>query len=176
LFYTLAGAAGSSERRTDRHNGEMSDGSPTSQPTADPPGRVRIQYPRWLWFVGAGLMAVVLAAIVALFAVGGPQSSTGNQPAIEQLIPRPDSKILQQEPVGIDLEAGWDATLLIQGIPIPDDQIQRIPGLNVVQFQPGPGKAIEQLPPGQNCATAVYWQIEDGPANSENHTWCFTVV
>ena len=137
----------------------------------------KIHYPRWLWYVAGGL-ALVIAVCVAILATqsASPNSANLDDGVVEQLIPADGDKILQQEPVGIDLAAGYDGTLAVNGVPIPDDQLQRVPQLNLVQFQPGPGKEIEQFPPGQNCVVATFWRSETGPGQSTSRAWCFTVV
>lgn len=121
------------------------------------------------------LLAIALAAVVALTRLdsGGSQA---NDSIIESLIPGPNDKVLQQSPVGVDLLSGWDASLLIDGRVIPDDQLTKTLELGQISFQPGPGKELEFLPPGQNCATVTYWQRATGPDQSFNRSWCFTVL
>ena len=97
-------------------------------------------------------------------------------PSIERLIPEPDSKILQQDQVGIDLAPGYEATLQIDQTPNPDDQLTKVGPLNQVFFQPGPGKAFEFWPAGQNCVVATFWKTEQGPTSAVNRSWCFSVL
>ena len=87
---------------------------------------------------------------------------------IEQLIPAKNSKILQQDQVGIDLQTGYSADLAVNGVAIPEDQLTRVSGLDEVLFQPGPGKVFEQWPAGQNCVVATYWANDVGPTAVED--------
>lgn len=59
---------------------------------------------------------------------------------------------------------------------IPQDQLDRNLELGVITFQPGPGKAIERLQGGQNCATASYWQVATGPDQTFTRSWCFSAA
>jgi len=135
-----------------------------------------VRYPRWIWALGAVVAVVVAGGIVALVRLSGTNSTNLEGGAIERLIPAEADKMLQQAPVGIDLAPGYDGTLTVNGVPIPPDQLRRTPALNLVEFEPGPGKEIEQLPAGQNCVVATFWRSETGPSQSTSRAWCFTVV
>ncbi|MCU0268756.1 MAG: hypothetical protein MUF83_08920 [Acidimicrobiales bacterium] len=117
---------------------------------------------------------VVLAAAVAALRLEDSPSQASDQ-IIEAVIPGQDEKTLLQGKVGVDLIAGWDAELAINGTPIPADQLNKANGLGQVLFQPGVGKELEQLQPGPNCATATYWQLA-APDQRFTRTWCFTAA
>ena len=128
----------------------------------------------------------VLAVAVALVAVaidafgdGGddPVLQGGDQAVVENLIPRRDAQVPQQSNVGIDVQTGWEGTLVIDGVEIPQDQLQITPEIGLIEFTPGEGLAVEQLDPGQNCVTAVIWKISDGRGVADRTIpWCFDVV
>lgn len=155
--------------RATGHNGPVSD-APSTPPTG------RVQYPRWLWAVGFVVVAIIAAAVAGLAAVGNQDSTTLDSSAIEQLVPPVNAKILQQAPVGVDLAPGYEGKLIVNGIPIPEAQTDVTKGLNLIQFQPGPGKVIEHLNAGQNCMIATYWRSSIGPSDATSRSWCFTVV
>jgi hypothetical protein len=120
-----------------------------------------------------------LLVVVALSVYGLTQLDSGTSDAttaiVQSVSPSDNDKILQQEPVEIDLETGWDAKLTIAERPIPDDQIDRVPQQGKLTFTPGPGKAFEFFPAGDQCAELVYWPIRS-PEQTFNHSWCFTVL
>lgn len=120
-------------------------------------------------------LVIAAVAIVAAFFVGGTDSPQADDRIIEALIPGNNEKVLQQAEVGIDLQSGWDASLTIDGIPVPLDQYTKIVPQGRVAFQPGPGKVLEYLPAGQNCVTARYWP-QSNPEQNFSRSWCFTVV
>jgi hypothetical protein len=144
-------------------------------PTASFDRPVRVQYPRWLWGVGALVAAVVAGAVAVLVVVGEGGSPSQAGGGVEALIPSDDSQILQQATVGIDLAPGYQAELSVNGVPLPLDQVVVERGLNTVTFTPGPGRAYERWPAGETCLTAHLWPVEN-PTAVDVRTWCFTVV
>jgi hypothetical protein len=129
---------------------------------------------------------VVLAVAITLFGFairsfddGGddPVLSDDNAAVVENLLPRRNAQVPQQSNVGIDLVTGWDGVLVINGVIIPDDQLQVTPEIGLIEFTPGDGRAVEALEPGQNCVSAVIWKISDGRGVSDRTIpWCFEVV
>ena len=121
----------------------------------------------------------VLAYLAATLAdVGIDDDVTVTEGVVEALVPAPRSIALAQTRVGVDLAPGWDAELSIDGIPIPRDQlVQRDndDALFEVFFDPGPGKVIDELGPGQVCAAADAFDILD-PGTTRRIEWCFTVT
>jgi hypothetical protein len=162
----------------------MSESTSSTQPDAGPSSAG--DRPRWAqrhrrgfqprYVAYVGLVAVVVGSIYLLTQHYSDDDAGPQDAAIEQLLPVPESKILQQEQVGIDLEPGYEGRLAVNGVPLPDDEVQAVPQLNQVFFQPGPGKAFEQWPAGRNCVVATIWRSETGPTQSASRTWCFTVV
>lgn len=130
--------------------------------------------------------AVVVAVAAGLFTLavlaldeGGddPVLRGGDEAVVEDLIPRRDAQVPQQTSIGIDLVAGWDAALVVDDVEIPRQELQLTPEIGLVQFTPGPGRAVEELRPGRNCVTAVIWQLAEGRgADDRRIPWCFEVV
>jgi hypothetical protein len=141
-----------------------------------PPTLGRPEYPRWLWVVGAAVVVVVGVSIGALVVLGEGSDNDVREAAIEQFIPAEGDQIVQQEPVGIDLAPGYDGTLALNGVAIPEDQLNKVPALNLVQFIPGEGKEIEQYNEGRNCVLATFWLSKDGPGQATSRAWCFNVL
>jgi hypothetical protein len=151
--------------------GVSSSDAPSTPPTAGTP-----HYPRWLWGFGLLVILIVGGAITALVFVSEDSNNNVRDAAIEQYIPVEGNKIFQQAPVGIDLSPGYDGTLALNGVAIPDDELDKTPALNLVMFTPGPGKSVETYSEGQNCALATFWQIKDGPGIATSRSWCFSVL
>lgn len=133
------------------------------------------------------IFAALLSAGVAMFVIAGV---IGNDeapdralsiPGVEALIPQRGDEVLQQQRVGIDLEAGFrlvsltispDARCLL-----PIEVIgstRRIEGLEQWVYQPREGLPVPALAPDQNCVVAT---IEDitRPGEFEEIEWVFTV-
>ncbi|MCU0310598.1 MAG: hypothetical protein MUE36_06620 [Acidimicrobiales bacterium] len=151
----------------------MTDAAPPA-PEASPDRPTRRLQPRHAGY--AVLVAIVVVAVYLLVQLAGDPSTNLAGGSIERLIPAPDSKILQQDQIGIDLAPGYEAELAVNGTPLPLDEVLAVPQLSQVFFQPGPGKAIEFWPAGRNCIVATFWRTETGPAQSSNTSWCFSVV
>lgn len=129
--------------------------------------------------VRRSIIAVLLVIVAfAVFGLTRLDSSTSDATTavVQSLSPGDNDKILQQAPIEIDLETGWDAKLTIAEREIPTDQLDRVPQQGKFTFTPGPGKAFEFFPAGQNCATLTYWEIRTGPGQSFTRRWCFTVL
>jgi hypothetical protein len=145
------------------------------RPSAPP---TRAPLPRPVWYAIGGL-AVVIAIAVYFAGQAGTPSPLADGPGdgvIEALVPTQGAEVLQQGRFGIDLAPGWDATLIVNDVAIPDDQLQRIPELNQVFFVPGEDKVIERLPPGENCISARFFPSASGEEESQVRTWCFSVT
>ncbi len=123
----------------------------------------------------AVLLLVVAASVYGLTQLD-TSTSDASSAVVQSLWPGDGAKIHQQAPIQIDLETGWDGRLTIAERAIPDDQLDRVPQQGKIAFQPGPGKAFEFFPAGQQCATLTYWQIRTGPEQSFERRWCFTVI
>jgi hypothetical protein len=97
--------------------------------------------------------------------------------AVEQVIPAQGDQVLRQTEIGIDLAAGYDATLALNGTVIPREQQRRVAAQNQVFFKPGDGKVVDALRAGSNCLTASVWKQSEGRGdNDQTITWCFTAA
>ena len=95
--------------------------------------------------------------------------------AVEREFPEQNSLALRQSPIGVDLAPGFAAVLYIDGVAIPEDQLDVREGLNEVTFTPGAGKEIEELAPGTHVARAVLWDVTLGREKSRPFSWRFNV-
>jgi hypothetical protein len=126
------------------------------------------------------LVVVAALGVAAFLLVSGFMMKSEQEPPVRraglvQVFPQPATVTLRQDAVGAVLEFGWDGRLQIDGRGIPDDQLERIPGINRVSFTPGPGKEIESLDEGRHCASLFFWPSAAGEsANDTPHVWCFT--
>ena len=74
----------------------------------------------------------------------------------------------------IDLVSNYTATFVIDGTPIPIDQMNAIPETGRFEFVPGPGKVIERWTPGDHTVVATW---TGGPNDTDAGTllWTFEV-
>ena len=72
---------------------------------------------------------------------------------------------------------GLVAALILNGVEIPRDELQRTPEIGLTEFTPAPDTAVEDLQTGRNCVNAVIWRLRDGRGvNDRSVPWCFEVV
>jgi hypothetical protein len=121
-------------------------------------------------------LAVAAVALVLFITVDGSDDEPVTVQAVEQLIPGRGDQAIRQARVGIDLTAGHTGVLVINGIEIPEDQLERVEPLNQIYFQPGEDKEIEAFEPGEVCVVAIYWQIGQDREGGERVRWCFDVA
>ena len=96
--------------------------------------------------------------------------------AVERLIPESGDLDLRQARIGVDLAPTYEGALQVDGVEIPDDELQRVPGLNQIFFTPGPGTTTGALAPGRHNATVVYWPVgQTREAAGQRLTWSFNV-
>ncbi len=132
------------------------------------------------------LALLVVGALGALYAgvratdTGreGPVSVSGRPDVVEHLIPGEGDAVIRQAELGIDLGPGYEGALVVNGVPIPEDELRLVPQQNQVFFTPGDGKAVQQLEAGPNCAEAVVWKSSQGrgTADDQSFTWCFEAL
>jgi hypothetical protein len=138
------------------------------------------------------LLRRVVSALVVLAALGGVAYActeietddgtndvavTGSSPA-ERLVPPRGSEILRQEAFGIDLKPGWTGVLVLNGVEIPEDQVDdaNIASTGELYFTPDDGLAVERYEAGENCVAAIVWRVEDTRADARSVPWCFNVT
>jgi hypothetical protein len=105
----------------------------------------------------------------------GDDSVTVVDPGVEVLVPKPGDIVLRQSQVGVDLAPGYQGTLDIDSVPMPEDQLTLNDALNQVFFQPGTGKDVEEFTPGRHCVTAHFFRTIEGPELARTFSWCFNV-
>jgi hypothetical protein len=165
-----------------------------------PPIRRRRRFDRGLFLaslvIAAGLMLVVWGVTVAITGDDGidrPEAIESVQP-VENAV-----QVLQQERIVVDLAAGYEGRLILDGVELPttvigqsdvDPNVQAQPGQQVelpttaifdpgnavLSFQPTTGAPVETLEQGTREATVVYWKTEEGPEQARIYTWTFEVV
>lgn len=145
------------------------------------------------------LMACALGAAIAFVVVTlqkSPESTSRpgavTDPAVVRSVPAPGSHVLRQSSVGVQLLPGYDGELEIDGVSIPEDQLDGAVGpddpaydpqlgirpnnRNQVFFTPGPGKAVDRYHSGEVHVTARFWNIADGRSTARSVSWAFFVT
>lgn len=128
-----------------------------------------------------GVVVLVTAALVGTRGTSGDTASSGVTGAVTRRIPPAGHEVLQQQQVGVVLDPRYRLTSLVV---YPSDsfsggvdvtaQVRHAEGLNLFEFAPGEGQAIESLWPDTNCAEAEFVLIAR-PEEADTARWCFEV-
>jgi hypothetical protein len=127
------------------------------------------------------IVSVVLAAAAAALYVGVTQSvdhttETERTTFVARVEPGPGETALRQARIVAVLQDGYTGVLIVDGLEIPEDQLDRREGLNIVAFTPGKGAEGGILEPGDRCATIVYWNTNSSrEADARDYKWCWKV-
>ncbi len=155
--------------------------------------------PRRRFDRGLLIASLVIAAGLTLVVWGFFTATTGDEgvdrPAeIESISPVENAvQVLQQEGIVVDLEFGYAAVLIVDGIELETTDISRIvtnpgqlrtipptatydPGNAVISFVPSDGAVITEFSQGRHQARVVYWKLEEGRENARAYNWSFVVV
>jgi len=126
--------------------------------------------------LGCGVLLVIAAQRTERGDKDEPKFNAQNKTIVELQAPAPNSAVLSQAQLLIDLTVDYDASFVVNGVTIPDDQLQKRPELNQVTFTPGPGKVIEKFPAGHNCVEADIFRIDGVQEDVPPARWCFDVT
>ncbi|HEV7887710.1 MAG TPA: hypothetical protein VGO92_09135 [Acidimicrobiales bacterium] len=119
-------------------------------------------------------LAVAAVAFVAAFLTAPDPAPPDRPPAVVAVSPSENTKEVRQTTVFAELAADFDGTLLLDGKPIPDDQVDQIQtGGNRVSFTPGPNKEFTSFTPGRHCAVVRYWPVSEGEGSATTYSWCY---
>lgn len=154
---------------------------------------------------GLLIASLVIACGIVLVIFGLTTALTGDDgidrpEAIESVQPVENAvQVLQQERVVVDLQPGYEARLVIDGVELPTTVIgqsdvdpfeqpepgQQVelpttavfdPGNAVISFQPVEGAPIESFSEGLHEVQVIFWRIEEGPEQARSYRWEFNVV
>jgi hypothetical protein len=94
--------------------------------------------------------------------------------AVVRVFPQEGDINVRQDAIGVELAFGYTGVIQVDRVEIPEDQLDRIAGINRISYTPGPGKEIGALAPGRHCATTVFWRQSESREQARTYTWCFT--
>ncbi|PDH67455.1 MAG: hypothetical protein CNE88_07635 [Acidimicrobiales bacterium MED-G01] len=105
---------------------------------------------------------------------GAPQPTTLPS-GLLGVIPQEGDQAPKQTLVGVSLSPGWEPTLIIDGLPIPSEQLDAgTQQLGEFFFSPGSDMVVSQLRRGLICARVIAIPIIDVEVDNIDHEWCWT--
>ena len=126
------------------------------------------------------LLVIGLLGIAAFLLYVGVDAQAEEEVPVQRagltrVFPVAGTVALRQDAIGAELGFEYTGRITVDRRVIPDDQIDRIAGINRISFTPGPGKEIEALDEGRHCVSLLYWKVADGEDSAGRpYTWCFT--
>ena len=151
--------------------------SPEQPPPPRSSLRIRVSIAALVVF---GILGFVVAALVGSGDDDADSAATAS-PAVDRVIPNPGDEVLQQQRVGVVLDARYRLSSLVvypsEQVGNGDDvtaEVNHIEGLNQFEFVPGEGRLIEALSPDTNCVVATFVLIAR-PEEADTVRWCFEV-
>ena len=150
------------------------------------------------------LLLISIAAGAGLFLViaGFLSATTGRDlldypEAIIDISPAPnDRQVLSQTEISVDLQDGYEAVIVLDGIEIPTSRLEDVAGglpepgqqidlpptaiydqgNSLIRFEPRDGAVIESYSVGRHQVTVIFWKIEDGRNTARSYSWSFEVL
>ena len=120
--------------------------------------------------LGLALAAVVLGAII-LAPSGRP---TAVPEVLESYSPEDQSTVLRQTQVQIDLPVDYEIVLVVDGVTIPNAEIDRVPETGRFTWRPDETTIIPAWTPGIHTVW-VRWDRVTGLPDPGEWTWIFRV-
>lgn len=148
------------------------------------------------------LISVAVGVGLTLVALGFLSGTTGREAlgypdAIVDISPAPnDRQVLSQTEIRVDLQDGYEAVLVLDGIEIPTTPLADIAGggaepgqqidlpptaiydqgNSLIRFTPSDGAVIESYSVGRHDVTVIFWEIEKGRNTARSYSWSFEVL
>lgn len=120
--------------------------------------------------LGLALVAIIAGSI--LFIPSGDPETLPD--AVESYAPRNGDIVVNPIKVVIDLDSNYEAVFVIDGVPIPESEVDSIVETGRHQFTPGEGKTIERWTPGDHTVV-VSWTGGPGSVDTGTLVWTFNV-
>lgn len=122
-------------------------------------------------YVGLGLLAMAAVALgVVLAREGTPVELPG---PIEAVSPSPQETVISQAVVEVDLEVGYEATIFVDDMPVPDATFVAATG--VYSWAPHPNSAVlTRWTPGEHTVRVEWYRVSGNPDVGQ-FEWSFRV-
>ena len=121
------------------------------------------------------LAALAAGGIVFAFSAPSHKPTNARPAAVESVSPEGGDLDLKQITLSADLAPGYTGYLMLDGVEVPEDDLQRVDALNTVTLRPQPDSEYRELQPGPHCASVVYWLIGQSRDDGTSYQWCFSL-
>ena len=125
-----------------------------------------------LVYVSLGLAAMVVVGLAIMFAPSGSQADLPDP--VERIFPLPNDAVIRQTTLEVDMAAGYQMVLFVDGIRISPVEIGIQTGTNLHTWQPAPGRFLETWAPGTHTIR-IEWERTGGLPEPGSYAWSFRV-
>lgn len=120
------------------------------------------RHPWRVAIVAVALLAVLNLAILLAANSDTSEPGTKNLPSdVERVAPDPGATTGLVVDIVADLTPGLTGVLLVDGLCVPEDQLDVDPSLGTIAFRPGAGNDITRFDPGEHDIVVVYRQADE---------------
>lgn len=122
-------------------------------------------------YIALGLLATAAIALGIVFNQEGDPVELPEP--VEAVNPLPGDTVIRQAVVEVDLEVGYEATIFVDGMPLPDPTFVSATG--VYSWAPSPDSAVmTEWTPGDHTVR-VEWVRVSGSPSGGSFEWTFRV-
>jgi hypothetical protein len=124
-----------------------------------------------LVYVGLALLAVAAIAVGA--AINRDGDPVELPEPLEAIFPTPGDSVIRQASVEVDLAVGYEATIYIDGVPVPNPSYE--PATGVYRWAPSPASPVmTEWTPGSHTVRVEWIRVAGTPAVG-HFEWSFRV-
>jgi hypothetical protein len=148
----------------------------TKGPTATAAPRRIFQHPGRVAIVVGSLVVVANLGLILLH--NSDTSPGGRVPlpvTIESISPERGALTPLIDTITVDLRNDLTGVLVVDGVEIPEDELERVEELGEISFRPGADKVIARFRAGDNEVVVKYWsrKLASRPENPPSFGWSF---
>jgi hypothetical protein len=130
------------------------------------------------WRVAIVAVAVLAVLNLGVILVANSDTTPGGKAAlptdIESISPENGALAGLVDDVTVNLRDNLTGVLVIDGVEIPEDQLDRVEELGVITFRPGADKEISRFRAGDNTVVVKYWpRTKPRPDKPASFGWRF---
>lgn len=126
------------------------------------------------------LLAACGIALTALVAVVWALNPSGDEAALpaplERVFPLPGDSVVRQTVIEVQLPVGYEVSFVVDGRPVPADEVAVTAALGLHRWQPAPGGMIEVWTPGEHTVEIAWDRTAGGRPDPGSFRWTFRVA
>jgi len=124
--------------------------------------------------VYVGLTLALVAVVAATWALSADGEATAPPAVVELVAPAPNATVLRQAGIVVDLVAGYQLQMEIDGRAVPASEVRVSAALGRYEWDPGPGRVYVEWSPGLH-EVSISWNTATGLPDIGSYSWEFRV-